>query len=413
MLDSDRPAASEEEHRLPLDGRLVVAFLDDEATATAVRTGLTALGDGIDVRRAGLRQALRFFRTLAPVRAAVIDISDAPDLASGQLQPALDELARTVPPDVPVFLVGSNTDIQFYRLVVHEMGATDYFPRPLTRDVVQRQLLPRLLGTAPEVQDARNGRVIVFCGARGGVGATTLATNTALQLANLGQSQSVGQLALLDLHLQDGSAAMMLGARPGAGLRVALEDPARGDALLLERATIALDPRLHLVAADESAETAPPVSPEGVVHVLDVLRRRFNFLFIDMPVPVPPEMRLVLRLARHVVVVLQPDLPGLRDAQAIRQAVTQTAGSDRVLTVLNRADMRGALKRDLVERGLGRVPDFIIPDLGGRMTEAVNMGKPAYTHVPALKRHLSPLVRELAGLPAVTPGKWLARLVRR
>ena len=414
MLDSDHPASVEDDRRLPPDGKQVVAFLDDEATTVAVRAGLAPLGNSIDVRRGGLRQAIRFFRSLAPVRAAIIDISDAPDLASGELQPALDELARTCPPDVPVFLLGTNTDITFYRLVVHEMGATDYFPRPLTRDLVQRQLLPRLLGTAPEIQDARSGRVIAFCGARGGVGATTLAVNSILQLAGMSQNQSVGQLALLDLHLQDGSAAMMLGARPGTGLRVALEDPTRSDALFLERATIAIDQRLHLVAADEASDSAAPVTSEGVVHVFDVLRRRFNFIFVDVPMPVPPEMRMVLRLAWHVVVVLHPDLPGLRDAHALRQAATQAAGTDRVFTVLNRADMRGALKRDLVERGLGRAPDFVIPDLGGRMTEAVNLGKPALTHVPALRRHVLPLVREVVGLPAETPGRWLlSRLVSR
>lgn len=412
MLDSDHPATADESH-LPPDSRMVVAFLDDEATVTAVRAGLAPLGSSMDIRRGGLRQAIKFFRALSPARAAIIDISDAPDLASGELQPALDELARTCPPDVPVFLIGGNSDIQFYRLVVHEMGATDYFPRPLTRDIVQRQLLPRLLGTAPEIQDARSGRVIAFCGARGGVGATTLAVNGILQLAAMAQNQSVGQLALLDLHLHDGSAAMMLGARPGTGLRVALEDPSRSDALFLERATIALDQRLHLVAADEAADNAPPVTAEGVVHVFDVLRRRFNYIFVDLPVPVPPEMRMVLRLAWHVVVVLHPDLPGLRDAHALRQSATIASGADRVFTVLNRSDMRGGLKRDLIERGLGRAPDFVIPDLGGRMSEAVNLGKPALTHVPALRRNLLPLVRELAGMPAETPARWLSRLVSR
>ncbi len=413
MLDSDHPAPGGDDPRLTIDGRLVVAFVEDEASATALRTGLTALGEGLDVRRGGLRQAVKFFRSLAPVHAAIIDMSDAPDASSGDLQSALDELARTCPPEVPVFLIGDSSDIGFYRMVVHEMGAADYFPRPLTRDTVQRQLLPRLLGTTPELPDARGGRVIAFCGTRGGVGATTIAVNAALLVAGMPQSVAVGQSALLDLHVQDGSAAMMLGARPSAGLRLALEDPARSDALFLERSAIAVDPRLHLVAADETSEPAAPLKQEGVAHVLDVLRRRFNFVFVDLPVPIPHELRLVLRVARHVVIVVQPDLPSLRDAQAIRQAATLAAGSDRTTVVLNRADMRGALKRDLVLRGLGREPDVTVPDLGGRMVEAVNIGTPALTHVPALRRHLQPLVGEIIGLPATGERSLLRRILRR
>jgi pilus assembly protein CpaE len=176
-----------------------------------------------------------------------------------------------------------------------------------------------------------------------------------------------------------------------------------------------VDARLHLVAAEEALDPVPPVTPEGVAHVLDLLRRKFNIVFVDLPMPTPPEMSHVLRLARHVVVVLQPDLPSLRDAQVIRQKVTAAAGSDRVITVLNRADQRGALKRDLVLRGLGKAPDIVIPDLGPRMIEAVNMGTPALKHVPALRRHLLPLARELGGLrdDAVGRTRWPVRLLRR
>jgi pilus assembly protein CpaE len=392
------------------EARQVIAFIEDEATAAALRSGLAPLGDGLDLRRGSLRHAIRFFRTLAPVHAAVIDISGAEEL-----QPELEELARTCPPEVQVFLIGENTDIGFYRLLVHELGASDYMPKPLTRDVVQRLLLPRLSGAQPEMSDARTGRIIAFCSARGGAGATTIAVNAALLLANMGQKHAVGQAVLLDLNVQNGSAAMMLGARPGTGLRIALEQPERSDALFLERAAIVVNPRLQLIAAEDTPDP-PPVTPEGVVHVLDVLRRRFNFVFVDVPIPLPPEMREIWRLVRHVVVVFQPDLPSLRDAQAIRQAAALAAGEDRALLVLNRADGRGALKRELVVRGLGKEPDIVIPNLGPRMIEAVNIGTPALNHVPALRRHLLPLVQELAGIndqAARARTGWLGRWLRR
>ena len=101
---------------------------------------------------------------------------------------------------------------------------------------MQRLLLPHLAQGAAEAPGGRGGHVVAVCGARGGVGATTIAVNTALELARLAK----GHIALLDLHLQGGAAALMLSARPGPGLRIALEDPERADALFLERTAIAV-----------------------------------------------------------------------------------------------------------------------------------------------------------------------------
>jgi len=57
------------------------------------------------------------------------------------------------------------------------------------------------------------------------------------------------KVALLDLHLQNGETAVMLGVRPGPGLRIALENPMRADTLFLERAAIEINDRVCLISA--------------------------------------------------------------------------------------------------------------------------------------------------------------------
>src|SRR3954462_11038953 len=112
------------------------------------------------------------------------------------------------------------------------LGLSEYLPRALTRDMVQNQLRPKLLGdVAPNPTD-RGGHVILVCGAQGGAGATSIAINLALQLAETTKAK----VALLDLHLLNGETAVMFGVRPGPGLRIALENPMRADTLFLERA---------------------------------------------------------------------------------------------------------------------------------------------------------------------------------
>jgi pilus assembly protein CpaE len=385
--------------------RKVVAFIGDEDGVATLRAGLESLADNLDVRRGGLRHAIRFFRTLVPVSACVIDISGEPDPRA-----ELAELAQVCPPEVLVFLVGDNTGIDFYRLLIHELGATDYLPKPLTRDSVQRLLLPRLVGTAVELADFRRGHLVLVCGARGGVGASTIAVNVALQLANSVQGQSV----LLDLHLHDGTTAMMLSAKPGPGLRIALESPDRSDGLFIERATLTVESRLRLIAADDASDTAPSITAAGVDQVVELLRQKFNFIVADLPTPIPESVRRLLTVARHVVVVTHPDLPGLRDAKVLRQSVMLAAGTDRAITVLNRANQRGGLSKELVERGLGKPPEVVVPDLGAKMLEAVNLGLPAVQRVPALRRHLQPIVREIASVNTEqAPRRKFMRLFRR
>jgi pilus assembly protein CpaE len=398
------PLAAEPTPQASLDALRVVAFVTDDASMAALRVGLLPLAEELDIRRGTVRQAIRFFEKQVAAQAVVVDVTGIEDA-----QATLDDLARVCPPDVQVFVVGENTDITFYRLLVHDLGVTEYLPKPLTRDSIQRLLLPRLSGGGAEPAAGRGGHVVAVCGARGGVGATTVAVSLALELADIAKAH----VALLDLHLQGGTAALMLSGRPGPGLRIALEDSERADSLFLERTAIAVEPRLRLIAAEEPLGAILQVSSGGVARVLDLLQRKFNYVVVDLPMPVPQEMNWAVVMARQVVVVMGPDVGSLRDAQAIRQFVIGTTGSDRVVTVLNRNDAKGGLAASLIERGLGGKPDAVIPDLGRRMIEAVSLGVPALRRVPALGRHMAGLVREITGLgAAVAPTSWLRRMLR-
>jgi pilus assembly protein CpaE len=398
------PLATEPTPQASLDALRVVAFVTDDASMAALRVGLLPLAEELDIRRGTVRQAIRFFEKQVAAQAVVVDVTGIEDA-----QATLDDLARVCPPDVQVFVVGENTDITFYRLLVHDLGVTEYLPKPLTRDSIQRLLLPRLSGGGAEPAAGRGGHVVAVCGARGGVGATTVAVSLAMELADLAKAH----VALLDLHLQGGTAALMLSGRPGPGLRIALEDSERADSLFLERTAIAVEPRLRLIAAEEPLGATLQVSSGGVARVLDLLQRKFNYVVVDLPMPVPQEMTWAVVMARQVVVVMGPDVASLRDAQAIRQFVIGTTGTDRVVTVLNRSDAKGGLASSLIERGLGGKPDAVIPDLGRRMIEAVSLGVPALRRVPALGRHMAGLVREITGLGATAAStSWLRRMLR-
>ena len=346
--------------------------------------------------------AIRMLETDTELFALVADISEIDDPIT-----ELERLARVCPADVRVALIGESTDIPFYRALM-ELGLSEYLPKPLTRDMVQNQLRLKLLGDVAPGPTDRGGHVVSICGAQGGAGATSIAINLALQLAETTKAK----VALLDLHLQGGETAVMLGVRPGPGLRIALENPMRADTLFLERAAIEVNERVRLISADEDLDAQLNVTEAGVRHVLGLLRQRFNYIIVDLPVPLVPAIHPVITLSRHVLVLLEAEVTGLRNAHALRTAVTNIAGKNRVFTLLNRANRAGGLPTTTIVQALGAKPDMVIPDLGKGMTQAVNLGIPALQHVSALRRHLAPIVREIAGVGAERKG-WFRRVLGR
>jgi pilus assembly protein CpaE len=376
----------------------IVCFVNDDLSAAALRKGLE--GSNLDVKRGTIRNAIRMLETDTELFALVADLSEIDDPLT-----ELERLSGVCPPDVRVALIGESTDISFYRALM-ELGLSEYLPRPLTRDMVQNQLRPKLLGDLAPAD--RGGHVISICGAQGGAGATSIAINLALQLAETTKAK----VALLDLHLQGGETAVMLGVRPGAGLRIALENPTRADTLFLQRAAIKVNERVCLISADEDLDAQLDVTEAGVRHVLGLLRQRFNYIVVDLPVPLAPAIHPVITLSRHVLVLLEAEVTGLRNAHALRAAVTNIAGKDRVFTLLNRANRAGGLPTETIVQALGAKPDMVIPDLGKGMTQAVNLGIPALQHVSKLRRYLAPIVREIAGIGGERKG-WFRRLLGR
>ncbi|WP_246786635.1 AAA family ATPase [Bradyrhizobium sp. USDA 3458] len=372
----------------------IVCVVNDELSAAALRKGLD--GGNLSIKRGTIRNAIKMLETDTDLSALVTDISGIEDPFAD-----LERLASVCPPDVRVALVGESREITFFRELM-DLGLTEYLPKPITRDMVLDQLRPKLIGEAVPSQPDRGGHVISICGAQGGAGATSIAINLALQLAETTKAK----VALLDLHLQNGETAVMLGVQPGPGLRIALENPMRADTLFIERAAIAVNERVCLVSADEDLDAQLDITEAGVRHVLGLLRQRFNYIVVDVPVPFPPSIHPVLTVSRHVLVLLEAEVTGLRNAHALRNAVTNIAGKDRVFTLLNRAGRPGGLPRATIAKALGGEPDMVIPDLGKGMTQAVNLGVPALKHVSGLRRHLAPIVREISGVGAQAKGRW-------
>ncbi len=368
-----------------------LAFVADEESEAALRGGLLQLAEGAQLRRGTIHTAIRALEREPTPRVLLVDISGVDQPAA-----ALDALAGVCAPDVTVLVVGERGEISFYRELTRDLGVAEYLCKPLTRDLVSRILAPFLAGNLVAAGGPRGARVVTVSSLRGGAGGTTVAVNLALHLAAV----SHGHVALLDLNLHGGTSAMMLGLKPGSGLRTALEQPERVDALLLERLSSPVQDRVRLIAAEEPLEVEIGAIEEGVGRLLELLGQRFNHVVVDMRLAPGAAERQVLAQARHRVLVLPPELAGIRDAIAARKF----AGGGRSMLVLNRVGQPGMLPLKLVAEGLGAMPEVCIPYLPRHVPRAANLGRPVLNDSTAFRRALAPLTQEIAGVrPEPTP----------
>ena len=403
MADDAAPSGQAPGAGTSPEGSTVLAFVADEHSEVALRGGLTEATAIMVVRRGDIHTAIRVLQNAPSPRALIVDVSHLEDPVE-----ALEELARVCTPETDVMVVGERSDIAFYRDIVRDFGVSEYLHKPLTRDSVAQLFGPVIAGLSTDTDQRRGGRIVAVCGVRGGAGATTLAANLAFDLAE----KTRGHVALLDLHLRGGTAALLLGLNPSAGLKLALENPERTDALFLERVAIPVGERLRVIATEEPIDSDPNPSHEGVERLLDILRQRFNQIVVDMPMPPQKAEWHVLARARYRILVVPPDLAGVRDAVAMRQALANMHGGTTV-TVLNRAGEPGAMDARMMREGLGNPPDFVIPDLRQPLSQAANMGELAVQSSSAYRRALAPLTQEISGI-AVSRRKGLfARFLRR
>ncbi|WP_191058670.1 AAA family ATPase [Geminicoccus harenae] len=371
------------------DRAALLAFVADEESEAAIQAGLADMMAGVQIRRGTARTATRALASEPTPRVLLVDISGLEDPIR-----ALNELATVCTPDVRVLVVGDRSEVSFYRELTRDLGVDEYIYKPLTRSNVSALFGPLVVPSGEKTLQ-RGGQIIAVCGARGGAGATTVAIHLALQL-----EAAKRHVALLDLHLRGGTTAMMLGVKGSNGLRVALEEPDRADALFLDRMAVTIQGRLRLIAAEEPFDVQPNPAPDAAPRLLELLRQRFSHVVVDLPMPPSPLERQVLAEARSQVVVFGPDLAGIRDAEAVRKLMTSISSMSQPILVLNRAGVAGGLKLPLVIEGLGRRPDVVIPDLPRHLPKAANLGQSAGAAGASMRKALAPLTQEIVGTRA-------------
>ena len=354
---------------------------DDAAIASQIRATLVELRHecpSSNVVRLDLAVSMLSAPVPAPSRAPVVGSSESEHIVFVVLAPdpvkalaaVRDIRLRTT---ARVLAVGQATDTKLVLRTMRE-GASEY----LDQGELKAELTDALQRLDASVT---SGRIIAVLAPGGGSGASTVCVNVATALA-----QKYHTAALIDLKLEAGDLAPLLDLKPNHTLSELCQQIERMDYSLLHACLTRCDSGVHLLAAPSLIADVPLVTADAVNAILQLVRRHFSFVVLDVDHTFQPEQTRALVLADVIALILRLDFISLRNARTTLDFLQLVGVSrDKVRIVANRFGEPGQLSAAQAEDSLGIKISQLIPDEPKIVNRANNDGMPVILQSPSAK----------------------------
>jgi pilus assembly protein CpaE len=252
----------------------------------------------------GAAAAVEAYRDAPTPNVIVLEADDSRDALLGHLE----ELSNFCDAGTKVIIIGRMNDIVLYRLLIAS-GVSEYLVAPFeVVDFIQAvSTLFRTPGAKPL------GRIVAVTGAKGGVGASTVAHNLAWRLSTLTEMATI----IADFDLAFGTAGLDYNQDPPQGVAEAVFAPERVDAVFLDRLLSKCGENLNLLSAPAMVDRVPDLPEGSFDSLIDAMRASTPWTVLDIPHVWTGWARKALVGADDVVIVAQPDLANLRNTKNI------------------------------------------------------------------------------------------------
>jgi pilus assembly protein CpaE len=348
-----------------------------------VRVFVTGSCDGLPE----LREALERHFEVDLVGAAEHVPDATPTLAGGHLRVVLH---GTRSPTLPVNELAAIREHTRAAIILLASGeSSDLLDEALEADVADVLLLPQLTENVvfairkashaggrragPGAPAGRHGKIVTVFSPKGGTGKTVTATNLSTALAKYEAKKTL----LLDLDLQFGDAAIMLGLEPEKTIYDLVVAPGELDSEKLAGYTTRHDSGLEILPAPLRPEDAELVTEAKLGRLLEVARESYDVIVVDTSPFFHGPMLATLDRTDELLLICSLDVPTLKNVRLALQTLDLLSfPTDRIRVVLNRANSKVGMKPGEVEGALETKVRFEVPS-DRAVPIAVNRGRPA------------------------------------
>jgi pilus assembly protein CpaE len=296
-------------------------------------------------------------------------------------------------------------------LALIRAGADDVMSAAPDANDVIRALAKASARATDDVKTGEEGgetvKTLAFLHASGGAGATTLAVNGALLLAERVKKEN-GRVALIDLDAQFGDADLHMDLRERSRLLEILKAPERLDHRMLEDLMVDGPKGIRVLTVGEAPLPLDAFSPQTIETILAIARKQYRYVVVDMPLALTQWTDAALQRVDHAFIVTQASVPALNSARRLIQALKdENALAAPATVLLNRYGGKGQSPKITLEqaaKSLDQPIRFTLPSDYSLLSDSIDQGVPA-----ALQRSASKFCESLgAALDSVVEHKGVA-----
>lgn len=289
-------------------------------------------------------------------------------------------------------------------VIQHPAGLEDMQARLTSAAQWSAQMRKHLTMPSDQIsQDAGRGRVFAVAGAKGGVGASTVAVHLAHHYVQAVPGKSV---CLVDLDVEKGDVGNLL----GISHRLDVSDLAKvADDLGATTVNSALhrdSSGMAVLLAPSNIEDVGSVDDRETRLILGVIRRQFDIVVVDVGSHVTPVSAAAVEIADEVVLLTTPDVLALRGVHRTLDAWSRVGARkpDDTKVVLNRVSKVSDIQPESVVRLIPKPPcRTALPAAFKRLEPGLNYRTPAEVKDRGWWSEIAALSQEL-GLTAEDAG---------
>jgi pilus assembly protein CpaE len=291
-------------------------------------------------------------------------------------------------PSVRVVMMSVQSEMAYLRRAM-QVGAREFLIKPFTHDELLNIIGevgslasapaetltggPLSSAVAARGRPIKRGTLVSVFSPRGGAGCSTVALNLAIAL----QGQRKAQVLLVDANLRFGALDAMLNLQISRSIADLVGALADADAELWQLNTLPHSTGVRLLAAPPSPEMADLVTVQHVEQIAALAQRHFDYIVVDLGSRLDDRALGFMDAAQRIFVLLVPDIPAVKNVRLfLGVANSLDYALEKISLVLNRANPRGGINAEAIERHLKQPIVATIPDSPRIAQVAINRGVP-------------------------------------
>jgi pilus assembly protein CpaE len=240
-------------------------------------------------------------------------------------------------------------------------------------------------------------RSVTVYSPRGGTGVTSIATNTAIALAE----ETGKKVLLFEGKVFFGHLEVMLNMKVQNTLADLIPHATNMDDALVRDVVAPHPSGIHVLMAPSNVQIAQGIRAEDIYNVYIGVSRMYDYIVVDAGGPLTDISVTLMDAADRILLVTSPDLASLHDTSRFLQLSRSLAyPMDKILMILNKSGAEGGIKQRDIESVLHNQIYHLVPNDPANVLRSINRGIPFlvyYTRSPASKS-IQQLARNLSAI---------------